>query len=478
MRKRVEANARPWAVLKPMLDLALCFGSFVLAYQVRYRLQWFREVEPAYHVPFSVYLPSALALTAILGVVLWVEGAYRRDRHPSLFDDLYIAARSVTLGVAAMIIVVFLATPSYYSRLILGYTGVISLGLVSLARVVERSVLVRRYRQGKGVHRVLIVGADEVGRSVMRVVVARPDLGYQIVGFVDDDPERSATDIGRYRALGTTDKLPEVLRQEAIDEVIIALPWGDPQKIMRIVHLCERQNTAVRIVPDLFQMTLSRVVIENLDGIALLSLREPALLGWQIALKRLIDVLVAGAGLLFLAPLFGVLAIAIKLDSPGPVIFRQTRLGRNGKPFTCFKFRSMYVDAEARLEALRAKNEASGPIFKMRDDPRRTRMGKFLRRTSMDELPQLWNVLKGEMSLVGPRPPIPSEVEAYEPWHCRRLEVRPGITGLWQVSGRSNLTFDEMVLLDIYYIENWSPTLDLRILLRTIPTVLFARGAY
>ena len=171
-------------------------------------------------------------------------------------------------------------------------------------------------------------------------------------------------------------------------------------------------------------------------------------------------------------------AVAIRLDSPGPAIFKQTRVGRGGAEFTCFKFRSMQVDAESKVDMLRDKNEATGPLFKMRHDPRRTRVGRFVRRTSLDELPQLWNVLRGEMSLIGPRPNLPSEVQEYEPWHLRRLEVPPGITGLWQVSGRSDLSFDEMVLLDVYYIENWSPILDLQILLKTIPTVVFGSGAY
>jgi len=244
------------------------------------------------------------------------------------------------------------------------------------------------------------------------------------------------------------------------------------------VRQCERRQIKVRIIPDLFQMTLSKVVVENLDGIPLIGITEPALHSWQILLKRVMDVIVSALGLVILLPILGLVALAIRIDSPGPIIFKQARVGREGRRFTCCKFRSMAVDAEAELDALRERNEASGPLFKMRDDPRRTRIGRFIRRTSLDELPQLWNVLRGEMSLIGPRPPLPSEVKKYEHWHLRRLEVSPGITGLWQVSGRSGLTFDEMVLLDVYYIENWSPLLDLRILLKTVPTVLFGSGAY
>jgi len=234
----------------------------------------------------------------------------------------------------------------------------------------------------------------------------------------------------------------------------------------------------VRIVPDLFQMAFSRVAVDNLNGIPLLGTREPVLRDWQVLFKRILDVLMASLGLLILSPLLLVIAVAIRLDSPGPVIFKQRRVGRHGAEFTCLKFRSMFCDAESKVCLLRDQNEATGPLFKMRNDPRMTRAGRFLRRTSLDELPQFWNVLRGEVSVIGPRPALPSEVKEYAPWHQRRLEVPPGITGLWQVSGRSDLTFDEMVLLDVYYIENWSPFLDLRILLKTIPTVILGSGAY
>jgi len=260
--------------------------------------------------------------------------------------------------------------------------------------------------------------------------------------------------------------------------VIITLPWMSYRKIMRLMSQCERANARVRVVPDLFQMAFSRVAVENLNGIPLLGTREPLLRDWQVFLKRVLDVLMASIVLVVLSPVLLIIAVAIRLDSPGPAIFKQRRVGRGGVEFTCFKFRSMFCDAESRVALLRDQNEATGPLFKMRNDPRRTRVGRILRRFSLDELPQFWNVLRGEMSVIGPRPALPSEVKEYAPWHQRRLEVPPGVTGLWQVSGRSDLTFDEMVLLDVYYIENWSPFLDLRILLKTIPTAILGSGAY
>jgi len=467
-----------WFDLKPIIDLALVLLSFGMAYWVRYELQWIRQVEPAYHVPFGVYTPSVAGLMVLEVLGLWRQGCYRSDAMHSLTNEIIRVFNGTVTAIALVIIVVFLSTPSYYSRLIFVYAGVLTLVTIGISRIIEHGVLVRRYRQGLGVERLLVVGAGEIGRSVIRAVVARPELGYQVVGIVDDDPNKSKTDIGRFPALGTTAHLSDLIYSQRIDEVIIALPWLSHRKIEEVSQICEQCRVRARIVPDLLQLTLSHVVVESLDGIPMLGMSEPALVSWQIAAKRAMDVLVSALGLIVLSPLLGLTALAIRLDSAGPVVFRQTRVGRGGRHFVCFKFRSMFVDAEARLARLKGQNEASGPVFKMRQDPRVTGVGRFIRRTSIDELPQLWNVLRGEMSLVGPRPAIPSEVAEYEPWHMRRLEVWPGMTGLWQVSGRSNVTFDEMVLLDVYYIENWSALLDVRILLKTIPTVVLGDGAY
>jgi exopolysaccharide biosynthesis polyprenyl glycosylphosphotransferase len=218
--------------------------------------------------------------------------------------------------------------------------------------------------------------------------------------------------------------------------------------------------------------------ITEMAGIPLIGVKSVRISPFTRFLKRAIDVIFSLLVLVVTAPLMGLIAVAIKLDSPGPVLFRQARVGKGGKPFTVYKFRSMKTGADEQKELLRGLNEADGPIFKIKDDPRVTRMGHWLRRFSLDELPQFYNVLRGDMSIIGPRPPLQEEVAEYQPWHMRRLDIAPGITGLWQVSGRSELPFDEMALLDIYYVEQWRPALDLQILLRTIPTILFGDGAY
>jgi len=241
---------------------------------------------------------------------------------------------------------------------------------------------------------------------------------------------------------------------------------------------CEREQVRGRIVPDLFQLALSRVDIEDLGGIPIIGVKEASITGWNLAFKRASDLVISSAGLILLSPLLLLISVAIKLDSPGPILFKQVRVGKGGRRFVFHKFRSMRQGAEEERRQLVDQDEVVGATFKIRHDPRCTRVGRLLRRASLDELPQFYNVLRGEMSLVGPRPALPSEVEQYQEWHRRRLEISPGITGLWQVSGRSQLTFDEMCLLDIYYLENWSPLLDLKIALKTAPAVLAGRGAY
>jgi exopolysaccharide biosynthesis polyprenyl glycosylphosphotransferase len=248
--------------------------------------------------------------------------------------------------------------------------------------------------------------------------------------------------------------------------------------VQHLLHVCEQQQIRAQIVPDFFQLTKNQLQVEELDGIPLLSSRDLSIQGWNLVLKRAADlVLIVLLGLVAL-PVVALIALAIRMNSAGPVIYRQTRIGKNGKPFTCYKFRSMITGADSQQGLVAKMNEATGPLFKMRNDPRTTAVGQWLRRYSLDELPQFYNVLRGDMSLIGPRPNLPQEVEQYQEWHKKRLSVSPGITGLWQVSGRSDLTFDEMVLLDIYYVENWTLALDLHILLRSIPAVVKGRGAY
>ncbi len=464
----------PWWVI--LSDILLISVSVLLAYWVRYELQWFRDI--SYHHSLSAYVPFSLLFTALMLLAFQMDRVYQQWRGCPWLDQVYRIINATAKSVVVMLAITFVLQPRQYSRLLLVEAGIIAVILLVLSRVVQNGIAGWLRARGVGVDRVIIVGAGEAGRTVMRAIVARPELGYQVIGFVDDNPDKGSTDIGRFKALGPTSNLALLIEEEAVDEVIITLPWMYHRKIMSIVRECERRQVSARIVPDLFQMSLSRVDVDDLGGVPLVGVREIGFERGALLIKRGIDVVGAVVGLVLGSPLLALIGTAIRLDSPGPIVFRQTRVGIAGKTFEMYKFRSMHEEAEAELEQLRELNEADGPIFKMRDDPRLTRVGRFLRRTSLDELPQLWNVLRGEMSLVGPRPPLPAEVARYMEWHKKRLEVRPGMTALWQVSGRSTLSFDEGVLLDVYYIENWSLWLDFKILLRTIPKVLFGDGAY
>jgi exopolysaccharide biosynthesis polyprenyl glycosylphosphotransferase len=462
--------------LTVLLDVLLVNAAFALGYYVRYRLQWFAPVEEAFFAPYRDYWQFQFWHTVLMLVFLYVDGAYAYRRDSNWFTELYRVGNATTTMVAILIAVTFFFRPLVYSRLLFVEVAVLTITLLGGARLVRRIVEGQFRKRGLGMERVLIVGAGELGRAVMRTFVARPELGYHVVGFVDDNPAKG--DLGRFKALGGLDHIETLLKDERVDELIITLPWMYHRTIVRLVRAGEALGVRVRVVPDYFQLSLSRVDFTDLDGIPLMGIKEIAIPRLGRVAKRALDLTLAVIALLAAAVPMAMIALLIRLESPGPALFRQVRVGEHGKLFHIYKFRSMRVGAEAEKPQLKARNEATGPLFKIKDDPRMTGMGRFLRRSSLDELPNLFNVLRGEMSLVGPRPALPEEVAQFEPWQKQRLEAPPGLTCLWQVSGRSDLSFDEGCLLDIYYIENWSLGLDVTILLRTLPRVLMREGAY
>jgi exopolysaccharide biosynthesis polyprenyl glycosylphosphotransferase len=472
----MQRHARELVLVQSILDLLLINAAFALAYYIRYELRFPITVAEANYLNYSEYIPISLALSLGLLMIYRVEGVYNYVRGRSWLEELYGLLTATFTGIVITVFIFFFFRPQYYSRLIYLYAGILIVIFLTMERVTVRAVLGALRERGMFVDRALIVGAGETGRAILRNVLAQPGLGYRIEGFIDDDPSTGM--IGRFPLLGGTNALRRVLKEHKIDEVIVTLPWHARERIMEIMNVSEAAGARVKIVPDLFQLSLSRVAVDAVGGIPLIGVKEVSISGGALAVKRAMDLIVTAILFAALLPIMGFIALVIKLTSAGPVIFSQCRVGRSGALFTAYKFRTMRAGAEEEVEHLSYLNEATGPLFKIRNDPRLTPIGKILRRLSFDELPQLWNVLRGDMSLVGPRPPIPTEVERYEDWHKKRLEVSPGVTGLWQVSGRSELTFDEMVMLDIYYIENWSPWLDLWILLKTIPSVLTARGAY
>lgn len=459
-------------------DLLLMNLGFALAYLARYSFQWF--LPTTFVVPYQEYLSQQLLLNLLLIVMFSQNGVWRRRRGEFWLDEVSRISFATATGIALLMAFTFFFRPLAFSRLLLVWVLVFVIVLVSLARLLRRWILVYQYRRGKGVDRALVVGSGEVGRSVIRTLLARPDLGFQAVGYLDAGTTENNIGSGRIPHLGGFTELEKILtdRDTDVQTVFVALPNHHQEQIEESVRLCQLHGIHSRVVPDLFQLSLNRVEFSNMAGIPMLSVREVRISPVERAIKRAIDLAITLLAAVPVLIVTGLIILAIRLESPGPVLFWQERIGMKGKPFKMVKFRSMVVDAESQKEQLRQMNEASGPIFKIKNDPRLTKVGRIIRRLSLDELPQLYNVFRGEMSLVGPRPPLPEEVAAYQPWHMQRLEVKGGITGLWQVSGRSDLTFDEQCLLDIYYIENWSLSLDFRLMLQTIPYSLFGKGAY
>jgi len=327
------------------------------------------------------------------------------------------------------------------------------------------------------VRNVLIVGSGPRARRLYRELAVHADQGIHVYGFVDSCDEPPTDEIAR-RMLGALGDLESILVRHVIDDVLIALPIKSHyEHIQRTIALCERLGVRAAYLADVFQSSLARPTYERTGQFPVVRMHVVTD-DQRLLIKRAIDLIGGALGLMLAAPLMVAIAVAIKLTSPGPIIFRQERFGLNKRRFSMFKFRTMVADAESMQAELEERNEATGPVFKIRDDPRVTRVGRWLRRTSLDELPQLFNVVRGDMSLVGPRPLPVRDVHRFsESWLMRRFSVPPGVTGLWQISGRSDLSFDRWVALDLEYIDGWSLGLDLRILAMTLPAVIRGRGA-
>ncbi|MCC7107339.1 MAG: sugar transferase [Chloroflexi bacterium] len=463
-------------LLMVLSDLIAIHLAFYAAWYMRYVKLLGGDLEPENFVGYDTkYFPLALVLSGLLVLVSFLGALYRRQQPSFLFNDWANLAVRTAFGVAAVSWTAQLYRWEANSRLTFLYVWVFATLLVSGGRLLVQMLTGVMHRRGLAVERVLVVGEDTLGRMVMQSLAAQPHLGLQVVGFLASDRD---SDFGRFRFLGPVDAIDTVCGSERIDQVIVALPTASHDVLLRIVDHCRQAGVRFKIVPDVFEMSISRVDLDTMSGIPLIDLKEVSIIGWQAVQKRALD-LVLGALLVLVAAIpMAIIAVAIKLTSRGSVIFRQTRVGRNGETFTMFKFRSMYENAHADRERFLARNMADGPLFKLKEDPRITPVGRMLRKFSLDELPQLFNVMRGEMSLVGPRPALPAEVQQYEEWQMRRLHAPPGMTGLWQVSGRSELSFEEMVVLDLTYIQNWSLSLDASILIRTMPAVLLGSGAF
>ncbi|MCD6289197.1 MAG: undecaprenyl-phosphate glucose phosphotransferase [Anaerolineae bacterium] len=448
-----------------LCDVTAATTAFYLAYLLR-RARVGEGIGP-----FHNYLGMLIIHVTGLVVIFFFYKLYQRKRATSHLDEFYqvFGAVSVsTLLTIALTSFIFKGQLDYHRWMVI-YNWGLTLVLITLGRVIHARVQWALQARGVGEDRVLIVGTGEVGRMILQKIVEAPGLGYRAVGLIDANSGPKSV-LG-FPVLGKIDDIPSVIEQHRVDEVIIALPEASHQEIVGIISLCEREKVGVRVFPDVFQIMASEVSIGDLGGLPLLTVRDIALRGWRLTLKRAMDIVVSAVGLVLLSPLMMLTALAIKLESPGPVFYIQERMGLDARPFPMIKFRSMRADAEA-----------NGPGWTTPDDPRRTRIGAFIRRFSLDELPQLINVLVGDMSLVGPRPERPIYVEQFRqsiPRYMDRHREKAGLTGWAQINGlRGDTSIAERTKYDLWYIENWSLALDIKILIRTLFLVFRDRNAY
>jgi exopolysaccharide biosynthesis polyprenyl glycosylphosphotransferase len=448
-------------------DLATVTTAFVAGYWLRFS----RADDEAAALTLLACIKIALVVAVGATVLLAQHGFYDRDRLSTspVRTGTIVSSLSVAL-VVAVTFSYFFGDPKY-SRLWLAAGWLLAIVGLTGWRWLAQSLYARMRDRLLPARRAIIVGANPTGEDLARELGQR----YDVVGYVDNGSDLEPT-TAALPLLGPIAELERFVHTNAVDEIFIALPADRREQIANVIQRGFRRRVEVRFLPDVGTLPLPRgVQIRHVGTRALIGFASSARV---TIIKRVMDVALASAGLVLLSPFIAAIAIAIKRDSVGPVFYRQVRIGKDGRSFYLYKFRSMQLGAEAMLDELRERNEAVGPLFKIRQDPRITRTGAFLRRYSLDELPQVFNVLRGEMSLVGPRPPLPDEVRDYEEWQLGRLRALPGMTGLWQVSGRSQVPFNDMVRLDLHYIRNWSLALDLNILVRTIPAVLASRGAY
>ncbi|HEY8473509.1 MAG TPA: sugar transferase [Natronosporangium sp.] len=475
-RRRASRWHRPYVAILLLLDwVAATLASFTA-------ITLFEQADAGFRSETAAewFYPTAYGFLPLTWLILlWANGAYER-RHLGLGTEEYKRVIRGSVAVVATLSFVLFATKMDVSRLSVATALLGTLLFVLIGRTIARRVLhLIRAKIGQATHRMLLVGTLPEALEICTAVARTPAAGLTPVGIhLTDGYSASRGLVTPVPVYPPRDNILSLVRETGADTIAVCgSVSAEPGELRRIAWQLEGSGVDLVVAPQLTDIAGPRVHIRPIEGLPLLHVEEPTLSGVAWLGKNVMDRVVAAVGLVLLAPLFAAIAIAIKLSDPGPVFFRQARVGREGTTFRVWKFRTMYVDAEERRAALMELNESDGQLFKIRDDPRIFPFGRFLRSSSLDELPQLINVLKGEMSLVGPRP-LPAEDGDYLGDVRRRLLVRPGITGLWQVSGRSDLSWDEAVRLDLYYVDNWSLAYDLHILWRTIGVVLRRKGAY
>jgi exopolysaccharide biosynthesis polyprenyl glycosylphosphotransferase len=468
-----------------LLDLALVAAAFVAAHWLRSIL--LPELAPgafrAFY-PLASYLPLLPVALVVWGLLLLRSRRYRSHRVVPLLREAWEVLQVTGAAVVVFTLLLYALrlderqlpddrVSRVWLMLFAGLAGLLLLAEKLLLRIVARYVRSR----GLNYRTLLIVGTGPAGQALAHSIAEHAWWGYRLLGFVDVRPEPDLRPLNGVPVLGRPSDVARIVQEDIVDDVVFAVERRDLDGLEDLFLGLHEQGIRTFFAIDFFPHAKARPELSELDGVPLLTFATAPTSPLLLAGKRTLDLLLSSLVLLLSLPLTVGVAVAIRLTSGGSVLFRQTRCGLNGRRFTLYKFRTMVEGAEERLSEVQHLNEMDGPVFKARLDPRVTRLGRLLRKFSLDELPQLWNVLRGDMSLVGPRPPIPEEVARYERWQRRRLSMKPGLTCLWQVNGRNELDFRSWIELDLQYIDSWSLGLDLKILLKTIPVVLTGRGA-
>jgi exopolysaccharide biosynthesis polyprenyl glycosylphosphotransferase len=455
------------------VDCGVICTAYLLGYsQQKYYFPGFHET-----YPLSAYIGILPVFTFIIVASMYMLGIYTSFRTKSLMDTILIITKSFFLSFIIFSFFVYIFRLDYISRPLI----LLIFALAYLLMISQKLLLIIFFRhirtRGHNIRRMLIVGTGRRAQSFVENINKHPAWGLRIVGFVDEDNSKTGQLINGHKVMGGFDDLHNIIRNNVVDEAVFLVPRSWLNKIEDILHLCETEGLRIHVAVDYFELKFSKAKITELHNHPFLTFESTPDSEAAIIIKKIIDSFVSVIALIAALPVFVLIAVLIRLTSRGPVIFSQTRIGLNGRHFTIYKFRTMIPGAETRRKDLLIYNEMQGPVFKVSNDPRVTPVGRFLRKLSLDELPQLWNVFIGSMSLVGPRP-LPIEENEYQPWQRRRLSVKPGLTCLWQISGRNRITeFDEWVKLDLEYIDNWSLWLDFVIIAKTVPMVIFGIGA-
>jgi exopolysaccharide biosynthesis polyprenyl glycosylphosphotransferase len=449
-----------------LIDIGCTWLSYFGAY-------WLMDRNPDVVIgPFTEFWPLPVLNTILVIAIFFTRRMYQRRRPIGHLDEMFKIFLFTSLAILFLVAILALAAPDFeYHRTLLFYAWLINIVLLTIARSLHAQIQWQAQAHGVGDDRVLLIGTGEVGRMLLQKILSNPKMGYQMIGVVG----KVGADESVYGipVLGGLADIPSIIETHDVDEVIIGLPESSHQELVSIISLCEREKVGIRVFPDVFQIMASEVSIGDLGGLPLLTIRDVALQGWKLTLKRGMDILFTSITLVFASPFLLLTAILVKLDSPGPVFHVQERMGLDAKPFKIIKFRSMKPDAEQ-----------AGPGWTVEDDPRRTKVGTIMRRFNIDELPQLINILVGDMSLVGPRPERPVYVEQFRqsiPRYMDRHREKAGLTGWAQVNGlRGDTSIMERTKYDLWYIENWSLALDIKIILRTLGQTLLGsnRNAY